>query len=442
MTTLDFRGDAITGANVKSASLFEQALAEFQCYVGDPVATIDRAIEESPEFVMAYCLKAYLCLCGTEAGLAPAAEACVGRAEALKTNTRERQHIAALRSLAHGELEIASERLEDILIEHPRDILALQAAHLFDFYRGDSRNLRDRVARVRYAWSSEDPGYHALLGMHAFGLEECGDYARAESTARRALEMNPRDSWAHHAVAHVYEMQGRVDRGIEWMRARESLWAEDNFFAIHNWWHWALYHLELDQYGEVINLYDRRIRGNGSQVILDLVDASAMLWRLHLRGVDVGQRWEEIAKAWAPHAQEGYYAFNDLHAMMAFVGANEWELADAVLQTMTRRLQQPGSNRAMTRDVGLPLARGFLAFGRGDYATTVELLRPIRAFAHRFGGSHAQRDVIDLTLIEAALRSRQMPLVRRLAAERLALKPTSRIAKRYGESAMPVRIAA
>lgn len=442
MTTLDFRGDALTGANLKSVSLFEQALAEFQCYTGDPVATIDRALAESPQFVMAHCLKAYLYLCGTEAGLASGAEACVSTAEALKTNTRERQHIAALRSLAHGELEVASERLEDILIEHPRDILALQAAHLFDFYRGDSRNLRDRVARVRYAWSTEDPGYHAVLAMHAFGLEECGDYGRAEATARRALEMNPRDSWAHHAVAHVFEMQGRPEQGIEWMRTRESLWAEDNFFSIHNWWHWALYHLELDQYDEVLELYDRRIRGSGSPMILDLIDASAMLWRLHLRGINVGERWAEIAKAWASHAREGYYAFNDLHAMMAFVGAGEWELAGAVLEAMTRRLQQPGSNRAMTRDVGLPLARAFYAFGRSDYAMTVELLRPVRAFAHRFGGSHAQRDVLDLTLIEAALRSRQMALVRRLAAERIALKPASRIAKRYGESAMPIQIAA
>lgn len=433
----DSRGYAVSGADAASLGLFEAALAELQCYVVDPVATIDETIARSPSFVMAHVLKAYLMLAGTEtAGLSTARE-CRNAAAAAATNPRERQHIAAIDALIAGEYELAAERFEDILLDSPRDVLALQIAHIFDFLRGDARNLRDRVARVLPAWRPDVPGYHAVLGMHAFELEECGQYGRAEDAGREALQLNPADAWAHHAVAHVLEMQGRVDEGIDWMASREAMWAPRNFFAVHNWWHWALFHLDRDEHGRVLELYDGPIREGRSKVVLDMIDASAMLWRLHLRGVHCGERWTELAEAWAPLAADGFYAFNDAHAMMAFVGAERWDLADATLSAMTRRLSAAtGSNTAMTRDVGLPVARAFYAFGRGEFDKTVGWLRPIRSIAGRFGGSHAQRDLIDLTLIEAAQRDGQASLVRALAGERMALKPASPLNRRYRDGAL------
>lgn len=434
----DLRGYAVSGADAASLTLFEKALAQLQCYAIDPLATIDEAIARSPAFVMAHVLKAYLMLAGTEAVGLSVARACRMAAAAAATNARERQHIAAIDALIAGEYDLASERFEDILLAAPRDALALQIAHIFDFLRGDSRNLRDRVARVLPEWRPDVPGYHAVLGLHAFGLEECGQYGRAEESGREALRLNPKDAWAHHAVAHVMEMQGRVDEGIHWMATREAHWAPDNFFAVHNWWHRALFHLDRDEYSRVLELYDRPIRSGRSKVVLDMIDASAMLWRLHLRGIDCGARWNEIAEAWAPLAADGFYAFNDFHAMMAFVATERWDLADETLSAMTRRISSPGSNATMTLDVGLPLCRGLYAFGRGQYDETVGWLRPMRSIASRFGGSHAQRDIIDLTLIEAAQRDRQSTLVRALASERMALKPTSPLNRRYRDGALSI----
>jgi hypothetical protein len=218
------------------------------------------------------------------------------------------------------------------------DALALQAGHLIDFYTGASRMLRDRIARVLPAWSEGMPGYHALLGMHAFGLEEMGLYARAEGAGRRAVELEPRDGWAQHAVAHVLEMQGRQHDGIAWMRANPEAWSRDSFFAVHNWWHLALYHLDLGEPEEVLRLYDGPIYGRASPAVLDMVDASALLWRLHLRGVEIGDRWQALANAWELVAAPGVYAFNDAHAMMAFVGAGRTAAAEAVLEA--QRLMQ------------------------------------------------------------------------------------------------------
>lgn len=431
-TLIDLRGLEVSGANAEALEAYEQALREFQCYVGDPVASAKRAIEAAPGFTMAHCLNAYLHLAGSEATLVPIARDSVAAAARGAADSRERQHLAALRALLEGEYRSAGERLEALLTDHPRDILALQVAHLFDFFRGDSRNLRDRIARVRHAWSDADPGYHAVLGMHAFGLEECGDYGRAEATGRRALELGPRDAWAHHAVAHVMEMQGRAEDGVRWMLEREAFWAEDNFMAVHNWWHLALFQLELGRQEEVLALYDGRIRAGRSELMLDLVDASAMLWRLQLRGIDVGDRWQEVAQAWSKHVEEGYYAFNDFHALLAFVGAERWDLAEAQLHTLERAAQQQrGDNAAMAREVGLPLARGIYAFISGDVDIAIELLQRVRGIAQRFGGSNAQRDIVDLTLIEAARRAGRANQVRALAAERLALKPESPIARYY-----------
>ena len=246
------------------------------------------------------------------------------------------------------------------------------------------------------------PGYHALLGMHAFGLEECADYARAEAQGRTAVELEPRDGWAQHAVAHVMEMQCRQADGIAWMRAAPDAWSTDSFFKVHLWWHLALYHLELGEIDEVLALFDGPIYGERSPVVLNMIDASAMLWRLHLRGIDVGQRWEAVADGWRPFARAGNYVFNDVHAVMAFIGARRADAVEEVLDAQQAVMRGAGDNASFTREVGHPLTLALKAFGEERYNETVRLIRPLREIAHRFGGSHAQRDLLDLALIGCA----------------------------------------
>lgn len=269
------------------------------------------------------------------------------------------------------------------------------------------------------------PGYHALLGMQAFGLEEMNDYAAAERLGRRAIELEPRDGWAQHAVAHVMEMQCRQRDGIAWMRANPENWTKESFLQTHNWWHLSLFHYDLGEIDEVLALYDGPIAGTGSTLVLNLVDASAILWRLHLAGHDTGGRFAALSALWAPKATAANYAFNDMHAMMAFVGAGRQDLARRLLDAQHAALEAGDDNASFTRDIGLPLCRGILAFGEGDFAEAVRLIGPVLTIAHRFGGSHAQRDVIDLTLLEAVLRSGDAAMARQLAGERLAARPDS-----------------
>jgi hypothetical protein len=264
--------------------------------------------------------------------------------------------------------------------------------------------------------------------MYAFGLEETADYARAERYGRESVALEPRDGWGWHAVAHVMEMCDDSRRGIEWLSSDSHAWSRESFFAVHNWWHLALFHLDLGDIGEVLRLFDGPLHAGQSAVVLDNVDATALLWRLHLRDVDVGERWEAVADNWAALTGACNYAFNDCHAMMAFTAAGRPKGQAAILDSLLAEGASGGDVAAFAREVGLPVARAIQAFGDGDYTETVRLLRPVRHYAHRFGGSHAQRDLIDLTLLEAALRAANRPLALALARERAARRPQSPLA--------------
>jgi tetratricopeptide (TPR) repeat protein len=422
MAAKDGLGLALTGASPKAAALYQQALDGYHCYTGEPFPLLRAALADSPGFVMAHMLTAYLTLVGTSARLRQLAGSAVEKAGALPADSREQGHVAAVQALQAGEIRKAGRILEDVAVAEPRDVLALQGGQLVDFMTGDARMLRDRIARARPAWTPDMPNYHAVLGMHAFGLEETGHYDRAEAAGREALALQPRNGWAQHAVAHVLEMQDRRAEGVAFMRADPATWSEGSFFAIHNWWHLALFHLGLGQTDEVLAIYDGPIRAAGSTLAFDLVDAAALLWRLHLRGLDVGGRWGPLAEAYAAE-QRGHHAFDDVHAMMAFVGAGREAEAAETLRAMRAAREGAGDNAWVTREIGLPVAEAIEAYGRGDDAVVIERLRAVRNGAARFGGSHAQRDVLDLTILAAARRSGQASLERALLAERAAALP-------------------
>jgi hypothetical protein len=424
MTIKDALGHPLSGANAAAAELFEQACHEFRCLIDDPLATAQKAIALAPEFTMAHALVGWLNLLGTEpGGLAPA-RAVLDTTRTLAADEREAMHLKAIEHLVHGRWHAAGLMLEDLSVRWPHDALALQAGHQIDFFVGHSRMLRDRMARVASTWHPGMPGYHAVLGMYAFGLEECGDYARAEALGRRAVELEPRDSWAWHAVAHVMEMQNRRRDGVAWLGETSGTWSPGSFLGVHNWWHLALFHLGLDQVDEVLKIVDARVLGPASPLALEMIDGSAMLWRLALRGIDVGDRWQPLADRWVAsmaQCERSQYAFNDLHAVLAFVGAGREAEVRQVLAKQDAALAMAGTgddNVGFLRDVGVDATRAIQAFGQGRYDEAVQRLRPLRSHAARFGGSHAQRDLIDQTLIAAADRAGQSLLADALRRER------------------------
>ncbi len=424
----DVREVPVSAADAAALASYETALTQFQTYVGDPVDTLDRTLAAAPDFVLGHLFKALVLITTSEKQCLPAARSAFASAQRLaaRANAREQALSGATRSFLEGDWDAGCRQLDRVLVDHPRDAMALQVAHLMDFYRGDSLNLRNRVSRVLPHWDESVPGFSYVLGMHAFGLEEMNQYPEAEATGRRALALERKDGWAVHALTHVMEMQGRIEEGIHWLESRQQDWAPDNGFAFHNWWHLALFHMDGAAFDRALALYDAAIHPQPAQFVLPLVDASALLWRLSLEGVDVGERFEHLADEWQTRqdTDHGYYAFNDVHAMLAFAATGREAAMQGQLARLAAAASQEGSNGRMSSQAGLPLARGIAAFARRHYDDAIDLLEPVRDTCVIFGGSHAQRDLVTLTLIEAALRANQGARASHYIAERSVHKPS------------------
>lgn len=379
------------------------ALADFLAHRGDPLAAARAAVLAAPESAGAHLVEASLRLCSRDVRDLEAAGWAYARLTRLELTAHEHAHLAAIGAALDGDLAGASRACDGILAGAPHDLLALAVAQTFDYYLGNPGSQLARTTRALDSWQRTMPNYHAVLAMHAYALQECGAYEEAEAAAYRALALQPWDVRAHHAAAHVMEMQGRFEEGVRWMGARSALWTGAGAASTHLWWHVALYQLELGRPEQALAIYDHRMQGDS---LSELIDASALLWRLHLLGVPLGRRFQTVAAHWLPYAEDAYCAFNDLHAMMAFIGGARPDGASRLLAAQERRLTRPsGANHDMTRLVGLPASRALAAFGRGDFATAARLLRALPPVAHRIGGSHAQRDVLHLTRAAAAARS-------------------------------------
>jgi hypothetical protein len=444
MLLLDDRGLACGTSCEAARHAVESALWRLMAFYDTPLADLDTAIAADPAWPLPHAMKAGFLLSLTEPGYDAEAVQHLAAARALvnpHTPARERVHLDALQLVAEGRWSAACRAWDALLIEHPRDALALQWAQLWDFYRGDVLALRARPARALPEWDEDDPLYPHVLALWAFGLEENQCYAAAEDAGRRALAIDPRAPWALHAVAHVMEMQGRFDDGAAWLRQHQPAWAEGNGFAAHLWWHTALFRLEGLDVAGTLRVVDGHLAGEQLQIGLQRVDAASLLWRLHLLGADVVERCRDLAVAWsaAPGHAPGHYAFNDLHALMALLGAGDVARAEHAIARCAERAMSGEDarrdNHTMAREVGLPLARGLLAFAKGDYDAAADLLYGVRACTQRCGGSHAQRDVIDQTLLAACARGTgRKSLGHALLNERILAKPVTPLTRHWAEA--------
>ncbi len=434
MTKFDKRGNPVSYGSQTAIDRLDRVFDLLHAYQADPLAEVDAILAEHPDFAMAHAFRAGALATATDKAFEPELIKSVRAAEALasKANDRERMYIAACRAWLDGDWDRALESWGRASIDYPHDLLALQYAHVCDFFLGYSHMLRDRVARVLPHWDRSVPDYGFVQGMYAFGLEESGDYAQAEERGREAVTLNRQDGWAVHAVTHVMEMQGRAKEGAAYLAAGADGWAPNSMFAFHIWWHKALFHLDANDAPAALQLYDEKIAAGGFGQALELLDGSALLWRLQLLGHNVGERWTDLADKWETRLDDAYYAFNDVHAMMAFVGAGRGASQTHQIATAKRAAAGQGVNSMMSREIGLPACEGFAAFGRGEYAKAIELLSPVRGKANRFGGSHAQRDMFSWTLTEAAIRLGDRALADAFVAERLTWKPESPVNRAWG----------
>jgi tetratricopeptide (TPR) repeat protein len=406
----DRLGLELGAASGEAARACDEALWAYVGFGREPGVPLKRALQLDPAMPMALCLQGYFMHLMGVPGLVPKARSAVASLKRISgMNPREKAHASALEAWCEGELERACAAFEEILRQWPRDILALKLANYLYFYLGDAANVRDSAARALPAWDAGAPGYSHVLALHAFGLEESGDYPGAEKTGRRATELDPADPWAVHAVAHVMEMQERAAEGVAWIEALAAHWGGKNFFRFHLWWHLALMHWGAGRPEAALRLYDSHVWGEGSSENLSLANDISLLARLELSGVEVGERWDAVAEVVRADSGGSVLPFVQAHYALALGEVSP--------------LEKQGSAKRIHASVGEALCDAMVAWRGRDYRRVTERLAPVRAELWRVGGSHAQRDLFTLLLIASALKTGEKSLARTLLAERSQLRP-------------------
>ncbi|PWS37830.1 tetratricopeptide repeat-containing protein [Falsiroseomonas bella] len=435
----DAQDHAVSGATSDALAPYEAAVRSLALMHGDPVARFDAAIAAAPDFAMARIGKAWAMVLPNDPVTRAMAEALLDTIRPLRLLPREEAHLAALSRAVDRSRGAAVDILERHLMAFPRDLLGHTIAVMLDVYLGRLSRVAARIARALPLWSREMDGYGSMLAFHAFGLEEAGDYARAEEESRQAAELEPLGFFPHHTVAHVMEMTGRPESGLGWMATREALWASpEHGYQLHLWWHRALFHLELGQNAEALAICDGPVMRTQRRLASHLANTTSLLWRLQIAGCDGGARWAELAALWEGHADGTAVPFTDIHAAMAELASGQEGRCEARLVAMRQVAAGDGEMAHSYRKVAVPVVEALSAFHRGAHAEAVERLLPARGDLWLMGGSHAQRDVIEWTLTEAAIRAGLHDVALALAHERLANRPRSIPNRRWLQAAQPV----
>jgi tetratricopeptide (TPR) repeat protein len=427
MPISDSHGNPVTAANLSSVELLDRTVSAYLGFRKDTGDRLKETLAAEPDLMMAHCLRGYFMMLFGQRAMVARAERSLQearRAATAGTTEREAAHLAALATWVAGDLTGATAKWEAIIGVWPHDLLALKLSQYGNFYTGESERMHQVVARALPAWHSGMPDYGFVLGCHAFGLEETGAYAEAEHAGREAIEENPSDIWAAHAVQHVFEMTGRPRDGIAWTEELEGNWRECNNFAYHPLWHRCLFLLELGDTERVLDLYDRQVRPESTDDLLDISNAVSLLWRLEQAGVNVGARWEELADRSQAHLDDHLLVFGDMHYLMALAAAGRSEGASGLLESLSRYAASSRESQALVaKEPGLAVAQAILAARRGDYTAAMRELAAVRGKIWRIGGSHAQRDLFEEMLIDSALRAGDPETAETLLRERVEKWP-------------------
>jgi tetratricopeptide (TPR) repeat protein len=436
----DIRGLAVSTDSAEAVGALDRAIAAALRFHRDTPQHLAAALAADPGFSLAHCMRGYLLSLAANPANRPAVGQVLATAQAAAVNAtpREKHHVAALEAWSREAMDEAFAIWGRILDEAPTDLLALRMRDTNWFRHGQTAAIRAQADRVAPAWGEDVPGHDQFLALWAFAHEESGDYGPAEDAVDRAHAADPTNFFAHHVKAHILEMENRPAEGRDWLDAQIPHWPLGNALVHHLWWHRALMELELGGAPAMLARYDNDIRNFEDALTkatpdfyIDLQNAAALLWRLEQLGIDVGNRWDELAdKAEAQTGNTGHPLLVP-HLMMALVAAGRTQAADRFLNAL-RDVARAGTLWATPalRDVVIPVCEAVARHRAGDHSAVVELLLPRRDQIRLLGGSNAQRDMFHQMLTHSAMRAGRRDVVETLIAHEAATRsvpPTDRI---------------
>lgn len=411
-------------------------LALVEDFLAHAKSTPDRLsalLAAEPEHFMGWCAKGFFAVLLARCELRIGAEAALAKLEGIArlrgASRLQRVYVYALREAVDGEFDRSIAYLDAIVEADPNDSFATKLAHALRFMRGDTRGMQRSIDLVIKRCDQTHPHLGYLLGCQAFALEETGQYADAERAGREGVLRAPRDAWGVHAVAHVHEMTGQARIGIDWLTMHERNVSHCNNFGGHVFWHLALFRLEVGDHKGALHLYDSRIRADHTDDFRDIANAASLLGRLAIEGVDVGDRWDELADLAQNRIADRSLVFADLHYALALAGAGRTDKAAALAQSLGAP-QWSGDQHSVSRAGGAAMADAIASWGDGQYARAAQLLLATRGMRQQLGGSHAQRDIFEQLTIDSLIKSGRRDEACDLLGQRLAARTRNRFAER------------
>jgi len=399
----DTRGHEISTASEAAAAHLSKAIDSFVERQADAGAHMQAALAADTDCAFSHALMGLMLHGARTIQFRAQAEAELQAAKqhAAHISAREQLFIDALSHALAGQLVASAQCMEAVLTQHPTDLLALVLFQSELFWLGEMAwSARVSAALVQH-WNVDIPGYPAFLAVRAFDLEEAGAYTDSERFAREALELNPKEVWGSHSLAHIMLMQNRIDEGVTWMRERESNWQSANQMQFHLAWHQCLFLIERREHDEMLRIYDSRVRNRQHplcegmpDLYIDLQNASSVLWRLEQAGVDVGNRWEELADVCQSRTSDMSNPFTSAHFAIILAATQQHESCQKLISAMESFAAQGQHDLAARyQTAALPTVKAAIAHRLGKHAEVVRVLTPALGELWKMGGSHAQRDV-------------------------------------------------
>ncbi len=392
MTQRDCFDLPLTGADAEAARGYQRYVHEFLSY-GANLRELFAVADAAPGAALlnAHAAALHLAFEGAEGWVNARPYLDRMRCDEARATDRERLFCAAVEAWNARDYHAALASLDELTVRWPADLCAVKWGQYHAF------NLGDQAALLRFGERARivHEGGAYVHGMIAFALEQNHRLAEAEDEGLKAVEIAIDDAWAHHAVAHVMETQGRPRDGARWLDHCAHTWERKGvFIRDHNWWHAALFRLGMGRPDEALEIYDARLWGEWPEFPQEQIGAVSMLWRLEMRGLNVGDRWTPVVEQARARAGEHFFPFHDIHYLYARARAGEPDEAARLLASMEAHAEGlAGFARAAWERACLPAARGAFAFARRDHDGVLAHLATALPRLQEIGGSHAQRHV-------------------------------------------------
>lgn len=420
----------MTAADEGAVQAYDQFVRRFMAHGADAAPLLKAVMDADPDLVLGHCVRGFCALILGRQELRKFARDSLTDArhslEARGGTGRERAYVEALAAFCDGSFTEACDRLDASLAGEPRDAYAVKLVHGVRFMMGDPAGMRQSTARLLPAWDAATPDAGYVWGCHAFGLEETGAYDEAEALGRKAVAFARDDAWAFHAVAHVLEMRDQTQAGLDWLSSDAADLSATGNLAYHIYWHKALFLLDIKDYAGVLALYDQAVRANQTDDFRDVTNGISLLARLEGAGVDVGDRWTELADKAANRVEDMALVFAALHYLVALIATERWDDANRQIEAMRAVAEHgTGDQARLFGSIGLPYATALLGSYGPQQATDAAKLVPCLPLMQAIGGSHAQRDVFFRIAVDRLNAAGQTAIAQDLLAKRLELRPNN-----------------